>query len=116
MRIINLLFGPNFKFEIDEMWGKRIFLERFFARMVAKILWFSKGNTYQFGGWTGAKKLSYELVDADKFQLMHWILREAGYLCSVANIMERCNINPEERRDVYKDTGILRLTTRRNNT
>lgn len=98
MRIQNLLFGPNFRFEVDRTWGKRSFLDRFFARMVAKLLWFSKGNTYQFGGWTGAKKLSYKLVDADKFQLMHWILREAGYSCCPADVMERCGVNPEEKK------------------
>ncbi len=48
----------------------------------------SSTNTFQFGGWNGALKLSYELVNAEKEQLAHWILRDAGYLCCPADLME----------------------------
>jgi hypothetical protein len=87
----------NFKFEIDKRWHKRTWIDRLCARWVAKMIYKTKSETYQFGGWTGAKKLAWELVDADKFQVIHWILREAGYNCCPADIMERCGIDPEKR-------------------
>lgn len=87
---------PNLRFDIDPQWGKRSWLDRFCARHVANLLFRTRGETYQFGGWTGALKRSYEMVDASKFQLMHWILREAGYKCCEADIMKRCGVDPEK--------------------
>ena len=66
----------------------------------------SIGDTYQFGGYTGALKKSYEMVDASKFQLVHWILYVAGYSCCTADIMERCGINPSEKDQ--KDKRLLK--------
>ena len=84
------------KFKIDDRWGRRTWLDRFCARHVAKMLHNTQGATYQFGGYTGALKKSYELVDADVFQLMHWVLRESGYNCCPADVMERCGVDPEK--------------------
>lgn len=89
----------NFRFEIDKLWPeqKRNFIDRFCARWVARMIQQAKGDTYQFGGYTGFKRLSYEMVNADKYQLIHWILREAGYLCCPADVMERCGIDDSKR-------------------
>ena len=87
----------TFRFDVDKRWIKRSWLDRFCARHVAKMILKSDGETYQFGGWTGAKRLSYELVNADKFQLMHWILCEAGYNCNAAMVAERAGVNIDER-------------------
>lgn len=85
---------PNLKFKIDTRWGKRTWLDRFSARQTALMIFNAKGDTYQFSG-IGMLHLSYEMidVDVDKFQLMHWILREAGYNCCAATIMKRCGID-----------------------
>ena len=102
----------NFKFEVDKMWAKRSWLDRFCARQVCKMIFKSGAKTYQFGGWNGAKKLSYELINAEKFQLMHWILREAGYSCCAADVMERCGIDymkrEKEKIDEEKRTENIR--------
>lgn len=87
---------PNLKFEIDTRWGKRSWLDRFFARRTALMIFNAKGDTYQFGG-IGMLHSSYEMIDADKFQLMHWILREAGYNCCAASIMRHCGIDVNTR-------------------
>jgi len=87
---------PDLKFKIDSRWEPRSWLDRFCARHVARMLFRANGATYQFGGWTGAKKLAYEMVDADKFQLMHWVLRESGYRCCPADVMKRFGVNPEK--------------------
>ena len=88
---------PDLKFKIDQMWGKRSWLDRLFARRTATMILNAPGSTYQFGGYTGAKRLAYEMVDADKFQMMHWILREAGYECCPADVMKRCGVDPDKR-------------------
>ena len=51
-----------------------------------------KTTHYQFAGWSGILKKDYNMCLANKFQLMHWILHNAGYSCSVAQIIERCGI------------------------
>ena len=87
----------NFKFEIDKRWDTRSWFDRFCARHVAKMILRADTDTYQFGGWTGAKRENYEFVNADKFKLMHWILREAGYDCNTAQVMGRVGADPEKR-------------------
>lgn len=94
---------PNFRFKIikkkqflsdgHSKYKRSSFLKRFIARKMALILFENGADTYQFGGCTGTLKKSYELVNADKFQLIHWILRSVGYDCCSANIEERCNVN-----------------------
>ena len=88
----------NFRFEIDEWGDGRSWFDRLCARHVAKMILNAYGDTYQFGGWTGAKRENYEMVNADKFQLMHWILREAGYQCNTAQVMARAGVDPEKRK------------------
>lgn len=90
----------NFKFEIDKHWSYRSWLDRFCVRHVCKMIAKSQAKTYQFGGYTGAKKLAYELINAEKYQLMHWILREAGYNCCPADVMERCGVDYIDKKDV----------------
>jgi len=90
---------PRFKYPIDPQWPlKSNFINRLAARITARMIYHAMGETYQFGGYTGVLKLSYEMVDADKFQLMHWVLREAGYSCCPADLMEECGVDPESRR------------------
>ena len=88
----------NFKFDIDWRWPKRSWFDRFCARHVAKMILNADGDTYQFGGWTGAKRENYEMINADKFQLMHWILRESGYQCNTAQVMYRVGVDPDKRK------------------
>lgn len=83
----------NFKFKITSHKDNKLgFIKRFIARKMAKIIYNSSVDTYQFGGWTGALKKSYELVDADKFQLIHWLLNSVGYECCVDGIREHCGL------------------------
>jgi len=84
----------NFRFKVDPRWTKRSWFDRFCARQTAKIIWKSEGETYQFFGWTGAKKEEFTAVNARKTELMHWILREAGYWVCEADVMERVGIDP----------------------
>ena len=63
-------------------------LDRWAARRMCNLIFRAPGETYQFGGYTGALKLSYEMVDASKFQLMHWILSVVGIRCCVYDVME----------------------------
>lgn len=90
----------NLKFKVEDGSGgfqKRSWFHRFCARVVARMIVLSgpSGATYQFGGWDGALKKNYLMVDASKFQLAHWILRQVGYECCVADIMERCGVDGE---------------------
>ena len=90
---INLRFKIYKDEKKDHSW-----LDRFCARWVARMIHRSQIDYYQFGGWVGAgSKAKYELIDADKYQLMHWILREVGYRCCPADVMERCGVDPEAR-------------------
>ena len=66
---------------------------RYCARRTARMLWKSGSVTFQFGGYHGAFKKNYVLVDASVFQLMHWILRQSGYDCCPADVMRRCGAN-----------------------
>jgi len=88
---------PNLKFKIDDRWAKRSWWQRLCARVTAIMIHNAKGDYYQFGGTQGALKPEYLLINADKYQLMHWILREAGYSCCPADVMRRCGINPDVR-------------------
>ena len=62
--------------------------QRLVARHVAADILTNDTGTYQFGGYTGALRLKYELVDADRHQLAHWVLRRVGYLCCCADLMK----------------------------
>jgi hypothetical protein len=61
--------------------------QRWVARQVAADI-LNGGGHYQFGGYTGALKKAYEMVDADCHQLAHWILRRVGYVCCCADLMK----------------------------
>jgi len=61
---------------------------RWIARCAAARILNGKALTYQFGGYTGALKKNYELVDAGKEQLAHWVLRDVGYSCCPGDIQE----------------------------
>jgi hypothetical protein len=50
----------------------------------------------------------YVLIDADKFQLAHWILREAGYSCNVADIMGRAGVSYGKAEAMLKFVRLLR--------
>jgi len=86
----------NFKFPLLK-WQQRHagWLTRFYARQVAKKIARSTTSTYQFGGWEGALKKNYVMIDADKYQLVHWILNSVGYCCSTADVMERCGVDSQ---------------------
>lgn len=86
-RVAGLLM---FDFKLDDKWpAQRGWIDRFCARWVAGMINSSNSGAYQFGGYTGEKRLSYEMVDAEKEQLMHWILREAGYSCTSGGVKDR---------------------------
>ena len=90
---------PKFKFRIDPSWPlKSNYINRLAARITARMIYHALGESYQFGGYTGMLMEKYEMVDADKFQLIHWILREAGYSCCPADVMEACGIDPDTRK------------------
>ena len=92
----SLVMAHQLKFPLDKMWPSQSnFFERWIARRAAARILNSSARTYQFGGWTGAKKLAYELVDADKEQIAHWLLREVGYSCCPADIMKLTGHDPE---------------------
>jgi len=98
--MIRKLFYPRFKYPIDPHWLlKSNFVNRWAARVTARMIYYAMGNTYQFGGYTGILMEKYEMVDADKYQLMHWILREAGYSCSPADVMRECGVDPDSRQE-----------------
>jgi hypothetical protein len=89
---------PDFRFPLDEKAprGLRWWWFRFCARQVCRIIAVFRG-TYQFGGWDGALKKHYSLVDADSSQLIHWILFSVGYSCCPADVMRRCGIFAERK-------------------
>jgi hypothetical protein len=95
---------PNFKFKIDKRpfvhseGFKTNFIRRFIARLMCQIIYKDPSTHYQFGGWSGSLKKEYNTCLANKFQLMHWILYSVGYSCCVADIMERCGIDQEDKR------------------
>lgn len=90
---------PKFKYPIDPQWPlKSNFINRLAARITVRMIYHSLGESYQFGGYTGLLMEQYEMVDADKFQVMHWVLREAGYSCSPADVMESCGVDPDTRK------------------
>jgi hypothetical protein len=80
--------GPSFRFALDG-WKKTTWWQRYCARQAAKLIWKSNVFSYQFGGHEGGDG-QYVLLNVDKYQLIHWVLCEAGYSCSTAMIEERC--------------------------
>lgn len=89
----------NLKFKLRKQFTgkyKSNIIKRFIARQTAKNIFNSHHSFYQFAGWDGELKNNYNMCLASKFQLMHWILFNAGYSCSVSNIMDRCGINEKE--------------------
>ena len=90
--------------------GIRGWLIRYFARQTCENLVNSSNATYQMGGWEGS--IGYHLLQVDKYQLMHWVLFEAGYLCSPADVMERCGVNadrkpgPEYTLDIFNEAEV----------
>ena len=93
---------PNFNFPIQNKHQlnydgqKTGIIKRFLARQMAYSIFKEKSTHYQFAGWSGTLKKDYNMCLANKFQLMHWILHNAGYSCSVAQIIERCGISYKE--------------------
>ncbi len=86
----------HLRFPIDAMWPtKSTWLDKLIARMAAARILNGSSRTYQFGGYTGAKKLAYEMVDAEKEQLAHWLLRDCGYNCCVVDIMKVMGRDPD---------------------
>ena len=93
---------PNLKFKLQSKnrlisnCKKTNFIKRFLARQMAISIFNDYATHYQFGGWSGLLKKEYNTCLADKFQLMHWILFNAGYSCCTADIMKRCGIDYQE--------------------
>lgn len=87
---------PDLRFPIDResIWSGASMFHRWLARKTAAMLWFRGASSYQFGGYDGALKRNYVLINAPVFQVMHWILRTAGYDCSPAMVMLRCGVDP----------------------
>ena len=92
VRVSDLRFPVDTRWEPPKSW-----FTRWIARRAAAMILNHPGRTYQFSGWNGALKLSYEMVDADKEQLAHWILRTAGYSCCPADLMELTGHDHEAR-------------------
>ena len=89
----------NLRFKLRKQWTgeyKTNLIKRFLARHMAKSIFNDSSTHYQFGGWSGSLKREYNMCLASKYQLMHWILFNAGYSCSVANILERCGVDYKE--------------------
>lgn len=86
----------NFKFpiEVNAPKGFKGWLMRCCARYTAKMIANDSVQHYQFGGYDGALQKNYLMVDADKYQVIHWIFTTAGYYCTSAQVMERCGVNP----------------------
>ena len=84
-----------FPIEVRAPGGWKGYLQRYYARKTARMIADRPARTYQFGGYQGALKKSYMLIDADKYQLIHWILTAAGYYCTPAQVMKRCGVDPE---------------------
>ena len=100
------MMSLNFKFPIDPRWSKRNWLDRWCARQTCLMLWRSGCLSYQFGGFEGD---DYRIIMAPVFQLMHWILRQAGYDCCPADVMKRCGVDtdrkppPEGTLDIFSE-------------
>ena len=91
---------PDLRFPLDRYDMRRRDMgwwNRYCARWTARMLWKSGAMSFQFGGFDGALKKNYFLVNASVFQLMHWILRVAGYDCCPADVMKRCGANPDSK-------------------
>lgn len=84
---ITVAVGTKYEKSCNCLPVRKNILFRWFSRIVAASI-LNQGGTYQMGGWTGALKLYYELVDADYHQLAHWILRRCGYVCCCADLMK----------------------------
>jgi len=69
-------------------WDSSSWLTRLIARHSAARILNCSCSKFQFGGYTGLLKKKYEMVDAPKEQLAHWILYNAGYSCCTGDIME----------------------------
>ena len=89
--------NPNFNFLLEVRAPQGLFAIwlRFCARQIATMLANSSDQTFQFGGYDGTLNHNYLLVNADKYQVIHWILTVAGYSCTPAKVMQRCGINPD---------------------
>ena len=61
---------------------------RWMARFICARLLNGLCVYHQFGGYTGSLKKEYAMVDAETEQIVHWLLRDVGYSCSVADILE----------------------------
>lgn len=85
----------NFPVEVNAPKGLTGWLMRWHARKVAHMIAVLPFQTYQFGGIQGQLKPEYLLIDADKYQVIHWVLMTAGYYCNTAQVMERCGVNPD---------------------
>ena len=87
------------------MWSiKKIssIVNRWMVRRSCAILLNSPCSYYQMGGYTGTLKKSYELVDTPTESIVHWLLREVGYSCSIADIMKRTGREETEKIDMSK--------------
>jgi len=103
----------NLKFELRGQWTREYktnFIKRFMARHMAKSIFNDLPSHYQFGGWNGLLKKEYVMCLASKYQLMHWILFNAGYSCSVVDIMERCGIDFKEWEKQEMDKSSINAT------
>jgi hypothetical protein len=95
---------PDFQFKLETRDAVNPFslfgitwLDRWCARAICMMIWRSGKKSFQFGGYDGALKKNYYMVMADRFQLMHWILRVAGYDCCAADIAERCGLSGSDK-------------------
>jgi len=81
----------DFKFPVEKNWncGTNHNSNPFYrlcARYIAKHIMNANSDTFQFSGYTGSLKKEYCMIDAEKIQLVHWILRHVGYVCSIYDI------------------------------
>ena len=81
------------KFEVDSRWPKRTWIQRLAARIVAAMFINQPSKAYQ----TFSIKCKGEWVDGDKWDYIHWILREAGYSVCIADIWARIGYNEKDR-------------------
>lgn len=87
---------PDFNF--NKKWKTTSWLNRFCARHTARVIYRTNVDCCQVDGWSELKR-EYEMINTNKFQLIHWILREVGYDCCPAEIMEKCGVDPENDQD-----------------
>lgn len=101
----------NLNFDIDKMWPKRSFIQRWAARIVAKML-LKKDSSYQCYGETnwvtapvegaGFDRTTYVSngkadIQVPAIQMAHWILRESGYSVCQADIKKRIGLSPDRK-------------------